>query len=222
MVAQSVMEPAEGGGAPLPPPGDARRDALRAREDALAEAREAAADSMGVVDRAKLRIDPEVARHFNPVTNELEVSEADPLYVYKWEQSGFHGRFIRASVTQGWEVVQGDCREALEHMGTAGDTTRRVADTILMRCRIDRHALIERRRRERQQAHESASATALRDITERHSGLGISIYETDTGMPPHIQTRMMNQAHARQLAHQQMDERIRTGRVPGMPAPGAG
>jgi hypothetical protein len=221
-VAESRAGEQPGGGVETwPPAGDARREAQKARADARAEAAEAAGSEVGVIDRAKFKIDPEIAQHFN-AQNELDVSQADPLYVYKWEQSGFNGRFIRMSVAQGWEVVQGDDREALEHMGTAGDTTRRVADTILIRCRIDRYAIIEKRRRERQQAHESTSMGALQDLRERYPQLGISIYETGGTMPPHIQTRMMNQAHARQLAHQQMDERLRTGRVPGMPAPGAG
>jgi hypothetical protein len=214
--------PQRGGGVEtLPPKGDARREVLREREDALAEAAEAAGEETQRIDPEKLKVDPEIAQHFNEF-NELEVSNPDPLFVYKWENAGSHGRFIRASMVQGWAVVQGTDEEALEHKGVAADTTRRVGDTILMKCRKDRYLLILRQRKARQAAMEGAASENLADLGQR---AGTRVYTPEDIANPAdkhaANVSKMVTAHAQQIGRQQLDERIRTGRIPGMPAPGA-
>lgn len=195
----------------LPPAGDERREELRRREDALAEQAESASAAGGAIDPKALAVENELAEHFN----ELAVSKQDPAYVYKWEQAGFYGRFMKASLARGWEVVQGDMEEAVELKGIGADTTRRLGDVILLRCRKDIYKRIKLQEEAHRKAVESGVTTELEELGARAAGLGVKVHNFDA-MSPESQKRMFG----RQMAMGQVDRAIRSGQMPGVPIPG--
>ena len=68
----------------LPPPGDERREVLAARTDVLEEEIDKKSKDTFAVDPSKLEVDREVRYELDK--GELDVSDKDPEYVYKWVQ----------------------------------------------------------------------------------------------------------------------------------------
>lgn len=202
------------GDSQLPPAGDARREELKRRTDVLEEAAESTGVEGGTGPLPE--VENELAQHFN----ELEVSNQDPSYAYCWVYTGQQGRMIRMKLAEGWEMVQGDMLEAVELKGMGGDTTRKLGDVVLMRIRRDRYLLLQRQRRERTRNQSEGVEAALREAGEKYKDRGLVVHTSTDTMRPEIVKRMANQATARTIADKTMDQRIREGRVPGMPAPG--
>jgi hypothetical protein len=222
-MARVIPNPKGGGGVEtLPPPGDARREVLDARQDQLDEAAEAPLDEgqaeVNAINPKALRVESELASQFNA----LEVSGALPEYRYLWCYTGQHGTVIKWQLAQGYEVVQGEMPEAMEQKGLAGDTTRRIGDTILLRIRLDRYLRIERARQQRQQAQEASSAAGLYALAEKHPAIKVREFNNPAELSPDgaqrrgVTTRQL----ARGAATRRFDTLLRQGRVPGMPAPG--
>lgn len=208
-MAEPKIRPIGPGVETLPPPGDARREVLKARAEPLAEAAEAANADVGTIDPRAFEVEPELAQYFN----ELEVSDAQPEFEYCWVQSAFHGRYIKYKLTEGWEVVQGDMPEALELRGMAADTTRRLGDVILMRMTKDRYLALRRRREAHQRAVETGITSELQEMGAKYAGSGLIVH---TQPDDALLKKMAAQAGAKQMAGQRFDTMIRTGNVPGM------
>lgn len=195
---------------PLPPPGDARRETLSRRKDALeAEAERLNEATEGAaIDPKAFEIDPEIARHVNPI----RVSRPQPGYRYCWANyASQHGWQVRAKSTLGWEVVTGDMVEAREHK--AVDGTRRIGDVLLMRIPETRFAALERREEQNRLRRHVAVDAEVREIAARH---GINV-RSDPNDP--IFQRYMKRHGARALARERFTTMLREGTVPGMPPP---
>ena len=201
----------------LPPAGDARREVLAERQDALDEQLEGVGDDVGRIDPKALEVENELAQRFN----ELEVSNRDSGYMYGWVYSGQQGRMIRLKITEGWEVVQGDMREAEEMKGIGTDTTRRLGDVILMRIRKDRYVLLQRREAEKRVRQQEGVTSTLEEMGESLGKRGVVVHTDLKSMNPQMLKRMQNRAAARKIATGRVDQYIREGRMPGTPAPGA-
>lgn len=144
--------------APLPPPGHARREEVRRREERLAaRVQELASkleggESVGNLAEA-LGIEREIVQKFD-ADGVIRVSNARPDYVYAWISYDYpshaKGAAVRRMLTRrGWEVVnEWSCTPECKRGRTATcghnmpeapdlrqpDGTRKVGDTILMRC----------------------------------------------------------------------------------------
>src|SRR3972149_1986072 len=201
----------------LSPAGDARRELLAERQDALEEQLEGVGDEVGRIDPKALEVENELAQHFN----ELEVSNRGPGYMYGWVYSGQHGRMIRLKITEQWEVVQGDMREAEEMKGIGTDTTRRLGDVILMRIRKDRYVLLQRREAEKGHRQQEGVTSTLEEMGESLSRRGIVVHTDLKSMNPQMLKRMQNRAAAQKISTGRVAQWLREGRMPGTPAPGA-
>ena len=207
----------------LPPAGHSRDEELRRRADALDEAIEIEAANTEVESMNPKAFEPinEIQQAFNDQTNELEVSNPDPAYVYCWVNAGQHGIFIKMKTAQRWEVVQGDDPEAIEHRGLMADTTRRVGDCILMRIRKDFYRIIKKRQEEASLARLGATSAGLRELGEKYRDLGVRVKTSEDGTMDEATLRTMNtRAAAQKVAGQVQDKWLKTGTMPGMPAPG--
>jgi len=202
----------------LPPAGHSRSEEMKRRADVLEEERERKAEALGRerIDPKKMRIDREIAQHFDLVTNRLEVSNPDPNYEYCWVCSRDSSSQVDRKLGEGWEVVQGEMPEARERMGIRGDTTRHVGDTVLMRLRKDYYYLLEKRRAYRAAMQQDGVNAQLEDMVEGVRRKGYRpVVHTDLSESPTMQT-----AFAKHMAGSKFDEFVKEGRVPGMPAPG--
>jgi hypothetical protein len=202
------------GPADLPPAGYARDEVLAERTDALAEAAEnlAATNEVEAIDPAKYVVENEIATHFDPATQMLKVSNASPAFAYCWTFSGANGLMITQKQLEGWEVVCGDMREAIEHKGLNADTVRRIGDTVLMRIRKDLYLQLIRRN-ELKAARFNASSTRINDaLRAKAERLGIPIHET---LDDAQLKRMHNASMAKTIADRKINELIREGRIPG-------
>ncbi len=203
------------------PAGDARREAQKAAADTLAEAAEARVEAERIDPRA-FKIENEIARYFN----ELEVTDAQPEYEYCWVQAGYHGRFIKMKQTERvpeggrlvpcWEVVQGDMPECQELRGMGADSTRRLGDVLLMRCRRDRFLKLKRMRDARRDALYNGTTTELEELGRQHRNRGVIVHTNLGDAMADGRGAML-----RQQGLQMVDSMLRTGSVPGLGEPGS-
>ncbi len=200
------------GDSQLPPPGDERREVLAERTDNLAEAAERLGAERASINPKAFHVDNEIADHID----DLSVTNRRPEYEYCWVFTGQQGRMIRMKTAQGWEVVQGDEPEAMQFKGIGADTTRRHGDVILMKCRKDRFKLLQKQDEKRRQALLGSPTAGLEDLGDRYNKAGVVVHSNMDSINPRIANRMM----ARQMGERALDNMIRDGDVPGMPAPG--
>lgn len=229
--------------APLPPAGHARTEAMKARADQLEAAAEALRETADVhsIDPAAMQIDNEIAQYGGPGRCGSEVSGALPEYVYVWEQADIRNQWGGIWVTQsksiGWEVVQGNMKEAIERKSVDG--TRRWGDTILLRMKRERYEAMKLDNQRRTLARSEGVSLAILSEAERK---GLNLLDlTSERTPAHIRqmavaqraaaeaarstmVSTMRQARpsrgvlASELANKRFDEALRTGKVPGLPA----
>lgn len=201
----------------LPPPGYKRDEEMARRDDALAEAADELSSSLEVeaIDPEKLRVENEIAQHFDPATTMLNVSNIDEAFMYCWVYSGMHGLMVTQKQIEGWVVVQGDDDEALEHKGIGADTTRRVGDTLLMKIPKDRFLVLEKRRREQANRFNQQQTSLSEKAENLARKFNIPIYNADE-VDARTLKRMMNTAQARKTAGKNVDKLIRQGRMPGV------
>jgi hypothetical protein len=178
-------------------------------------------------DPSKLQIDREVRQALDQF-NEVYVSNQQPEYAYAWiyrdPYNTMGGRYVRQMQALGWEVVQGENPEAKEHRHVDG--TRVVSDCLLMRVRLDRKMLLDRRDALLREAQQAGIVSRIQDLAER---AGTRVYDK---LPGFVEEAMADQSRARQQqalktfhrmnAGGKVDRMIRTGAIPGVPAPGAG
>ena len=207
---------------PLPPAGDARREVLKERADRLEEAAEqltASGDLNAVNPAAFTEIDPEIAQHFDEYTNECEVTDKRAGYVYCWVYAPLHAgrstRQVQEKKYLGWHVVEGGDPEC-DHLRQA-DGCRRIGDTILMRTTQARYDELIRREEVKRRMREEGVDRGIAELNERALQAGGSIKPMSQ-----INPRVAQAMQARSLSNQKLDQWIRQGQVPGMPAPGRG
>ena len=194
----------------LPPAGYKREEYKAQNTDTLAEEIDKRSQDTLAVDPSKLEVDREI--RYDLDKGELDVTESDPSYVYRWVQcerpSSNPSRMVDLlrykSITYDgkkyptWEVVRGDTKEAREKKTALG--TRQIGDTMLMRCHKNTFKIIEdeeRRKRSNRQfgiddrlveLAMSANTKAGQQVYIDHGGQGASEMNLniDTGNTPNI------------------------------------
>ena len=125
----------------------------------------------------------------------------------------------------GWELVHADMAEAKEHKFVDG--TRVVSDCLLMRIRLDRKMLLDKRDRLLRQAQQAGISARVTDLAERHGTRVLDTAELlnlqGETISDHAATN--RRAAARNRFHQlnvggRMDAMLKGGRIPGIPSPG--
>jgi hypothetical protein len=174
-----------------------------------------------------LEIDREVRAALNEM-NEVYVSNAQSDYTYAWiyrdPHNDFGGRYVRRMQALGWERVLGDDPEAKEHKHVEG---RVVADTLLMRIRLDRKLLLDKRDRLLREAQQAGITARVYDLAER---AGTRMLDTTELLGLQGETitdhaTANRRAAARNRFHRmnvggKMDRMLQEGRIPGIPSPG--
>lgn len=148
--------------AELPPPGDARKELLKARKDQLEAMVQKFSDEIiaGSLDgktlAEKFGVQNEIVQHLDPRTSKFIVPNARPGFVYQlvtWDLPRDNkGALVEMLKGRGWQLVSGsecsrDCKEG--KWATCGHSMpearafinetgmRKVGDTVLMRIPIE-------------------------------------------------------------------------------------
>lgn len=210
-------------------PGVQRVEAAVKRAEELIRQSQEILDEIGVqgADASALQIEREVRQALNEF-NEVYVSHAQSEFAYAWiyrdPGNQFGGRYVRKMQALGWEVVQGDNPEAQEHRFVDG--TRVVSDCVLMRIRIDRKMMLDKRDRLLREAQQEGIVSRVHELAER---AGTRVYDK---LPGFVEEALSSQADQRRASAQRafhrmnasgkVDRMLKTGTIPGVPAPGAG
>lgn len=185
----------------------------KAQEEAKAqadEAQEKAAqheDPLVKVDPSSVEIDREIAQHLTP-HNELDVTDQQPGWRYKWVFTGLSGRFISQAKFDGWLMVQGKDPEAEELRWTDG--TRKLADVILFKIPEAKYLALQERDRLARLRQQEGITSEIEELGRKH---GIVVKKD---FDARELSRMAQRAHARGQAVKQFDGMVRTGTVPGV------
>jgi len=214
---------------PLPPPGDERREELRRRADELAAEVEAlsAKTERERIDPTKLVVENEIASQFDEYDNwNLRIIDSRDDMVYKWvyrDPSGkFGGYHVMREKTLGWEVVQGTGPESPEARNYLYvDGTRVVGDCLLMRVRKDRYIMLSRREHAKAQRQQQTVTSRLEELGEEAQRRGLGrVSVGPENMNPKIAERLFKTSTAKRMVESTVEQMIRDGRMPGVPAPG--
>jgi len=206
------------------PAGDARREALKQAYDALQAKAEEIANELGME-----RPDPNVFRRVRdadvrPHDADLIIKHPDHNYTYTWIFRDPRGttanRVVHTYEAKGWEAVTGGMREA-KGMKVNAENVVWNADCVLMRMRKDRRLVMHQADLEKRRQRTEGTAANLREKADRY-GVKVSedvpnrqiVQASEAAM----QSRAAKSAFARQMAGSQIDNAIRTGTIPGMPA----
>ena len=213
--------------------GHARREDLAKKAEKLITAANKLLEQIEIegADPEALEVENEVRQAINEM-NEVYVSNAQPEYSYAWiyrdPRNEFGGRYVRKMQALGFEVVSGSMPEAREHNHV--DNTRVVADCLLMRIRLDRKLLLDKRDRLLRDAQQAGIVARVHELAER---AGTRVYDK---LPGFVEEAMTSQADQRRSLIRQralrdfhrlnqggkVDRMLKTGTIPGIPAPGAG
>lgn len=121
------------------PAGHKRDEEKRKRADTLAAEIEKDAEA-GSLNPDALKIENEVAQHFNEFTGQLDVSNRQAGRYYVWVKC--HNTVTAAYKAMGFQPVKGDDPECEEYKGNdcaGASSLRGVADVLLYWCPIDLH-----------------------------------------------------------------------------------
>lgn len=197
-----------------------REQQLRRQDELQAEAERIASQMQsGTIDASKLEIANEIASQ----TQLLNVSNADPAFVYAWVSKNRHGQHIQALRNMGWITVQGEDPEALELKGGAGtgtpDTTRQLGDVILMKIPHERYVVLRSMEIAHTRQQQKASTSALLELGDKYKKSGIIVRpyrmedpDGDLSGPPITSKRFTSKSGAMNM----VDKALRDGSVPGM------
>lgn len=194
----------------LPPAGVKRQEELKKRKDQLDKKGEELAASLEIesTDPASMEPDQEILRDID----ELAVSRSDPLYKYCWVNTWGNGRFVTAKTSRGWQVVQGDMEEAKNCLREGEGTFRRVGDTILMRLRVDRYEILERKKKKKRQMQEDSVTSVLIELGDRHKGKGVIVHADPDEK---LLMKMSQKARAQNISKGKFNDMVRHGTIPG-------
>jgi len=207
-------------GADLPPPGDARREELRRREDELqARGEEIAAKlDLNAIDPDVLKIDNEIASHYDREAGTvIHISNPQSDRAYCWANYICqHGNDVIRRKAVGWQLVSGndpECRDLRDEQGR-----RKLGDLVLMwipRARKEQlDALQEAKTKRRYEAEEET----MRDIADRHPGKFIV-------HSPRVSSYVGSRAEAMDALKGEASRRLGNmlrNEIPGLPIPGKG
>lgn len=218
----------------LPPPGYTRDEILRMRTGELEKLADELSEHALSIDPRSLGIDREIQFALSNALTDLQNDHEYCLVCTRQD-----GKDVWDKKLEGWEVVCGDMPEAknLKNVGAA-DSTRRIGDTILMRITKEKYIRViagqrlAARKRESLvsagviQAGERAAAKSdgkirlIEDPTARKMPGGnlVDVMEARSGRRGHPKTMKDRAFH--QQAQQGVDQMLKEGRVPGLPAPG--
>lgn len=207
----------QAGPSELPPPGDARRDELKKRDDDLNMRLKAIEEALGLdnsagptVDVARIPIENEIASKFDY----LKVSEAQPEYAYYWANvASQYGLDVTAHQVMGYEIVCGSMPEAMNCKDELG--RRKIGDVILMRIKLDEYLKLRQLDRQKRQMREDGVTATLQAMSDRWGRRGVRLHQE---LNEYQMGRLARKAQAQQIARQQFDDMLRTGRVQGMQA----
>lgn len=200
----------------LPPPGDARREELKRRDDDLGERLARIEEALGLdssggpqVDLRTYRVDNEIASKIDLVN----VDNAQPEFHYYWANfASQHGLDVKLHEVMGYELVCGDMPEARKAKDELG--RRRIGDTVLMRIPLDEKLKLDQLDRQRRMQREGGILSTLEGMSDRFGRRGVRFYPN---LNEYQMGRAMRQAQAQQIARQQFNDMVRGGRAPGLP-----
>lgn len=195
----------------LPPAGHQRNEELRRRTDSLNEEAERLGEHIEGGGGKQIVVENEIAQHF--AFNALEVSKQQPGYVYSWAWMGVRGTQsmqLGFKRSEGWEVVQGEDSEALEHKGIGADSTRQIGDVILLRIRKDKFIALTRYYRDQRLKREGALDSRLQELAAEQRRKGRTAIVHSDPNDPLIQ-RTLKRSTAKALATRELDSQIREG-----------
>ena len=183
--------------------------------EALEKTAESLNQDTGAVDLASIPVDREIAQH----VDELEVSNKREGWVYCWVYTGQNGIMVRRKQAEGWIVVQGEDKEAIEVKESA-TTVRRVGDTILMRLPEEKWIASQKRDEALTYARLHASTGTLQELAQKYRQSGVKIHTSEDATPSPVLSRAFAHAAARSVARGKVTDMIKAGTIPGMPVPG--
>lgn len=205
-----------------------RQEAIRRKAAKLIEEAQRLTDQLdvGTADPAKLNVENEVRSAFDEF-NEVYVSNQEEDFKYIWifrdPHNEYGGRFVRRLQALGWKVVQGSDKEAIEHKHVDG--TRVVADCLLMKIRIDRYVVLQKRDRLLREAQQAGVYANVFDIADQ---TGVRVWDQND-MPDAVrqgmgesqgmtrrQARALGQFHRRNRDGS-MNRMLKEGAIPGLP-----
>ena len=203
------------GESPADLPAGTKRNEAKARvKDELEQKGEERAAQLETeaIDPSKFHVENEIAQHFDPSSLMLRVTNPDPAYHYCWVSTREGGLHITSKQIEGWEVVQGDMEEAIDKKGIGADTTRRVGDVLLMRIRLDRFYVVEKRRIAAAHRFDNQGSTFSSESQALAEKYNIPIYDSldDTTL-----RRMQAKSNAQRIGKNAVNQMLRTGRMPG-------
>lgn len=203
----------------LPPPGDERREVLKARTDNLEQQIDEKTDHYAI-DPAALEVDREIRNDLDK--GYLDPSDSDPAYKYAWVQckhpEDHPSRMVELKLAEKvqipdgtwvrpWEVVGSNHKEAPKLQQTDG--SRRIGDTLLMRCRKDYYALMELAKRKLTHQRNYGTDSGLVELAMRAG--------TEAGAATYNKYKSdANQSLFGNELQMRLDQAIRTGTLPGM------
>lgn len=212
----------------LPEAGFAREEELSKRHDNLQEAAEKLANNQEVetIDPSKLKLDREIQYVLNQPADPLSIPDALPDFDYCWVYSGREGQKVWekkalkiAGMKSGWHVVEGNMSEAKEFT-SAGDTTRRIGDAVLMRILKEDHDILLSYQEYRRKLQQEGITSDLRKLGDKWQNRGFIVHDDVEGVRTSGNDNMMhtlkNRA-SRGLGHKMVNTMIKKGTVPGMP-----
>ena len=203
--------------------GHAREEQKRVNSDALAE--EAAKREQHLERGA---IPKKVMEPINVILSlshlASRITKALPDYEYAWVWTGRDGIMVDQKLTEVieedghpqpcWEVVQGDMPEAPERKRADGTTVRRWGDTILMRCRKDRHAKLVQRQKERAERYKGTPDANLEEMNAQNRGRGVRAIVQSPLADPRLRRlaqRAAQQGFSPEQFYASVDRQLREG-----------
>lgn len=205
----------------LPPAGWKRDEELAQRTDNLAQAAEEATNEHEIHHFDPSKFDPE--REIQQHMNELNVENARPERRYFWCYEGQNGRWVNQARRLGWTVVQSADTEAPTLKDARG--YRVIGDTVLMWTTVANYEKLQFMQEYRELRRAKGIGTALKELGEKHRDKGFVVHDDASEVKlgrKQEKTAMdvMKQRAAQRAAAQGVDNMLREGTVPNMPAPG--
>lgn len=190
----------------LPPAGEARREELKQRSDALEEQGEREFAGVEKINPHALEIDNEIAGHYN----ELQVSRAQEGWRYRWMYAGGNGQSVMRAKVDGWKIVQGEDPEARELI--AVDTTRKLGDVVLMKIPEEKWERLQARDVRMRAVQQGSVTQEIVEMGKKYEGR----IQVRANLNPREMQRLAMKSAAAKIAGNKFDQMLRRGTVPGM------
>ena len=172
----------------LHPAGYKRDEQTAINKDNLAEEIDKKSENILAIDPSKLEVEREIRYELDK--GELDVTDKDPNYVYKWVQCESPRSNPSRLISQlkyrrvkydgvwypTWDIVKGDMKESAALKNVTG--LRQLGDCILMRCHKNTYKIIEdEERRKRLIRQEGLDAQLVQIAASAGTRAGEIVYE---------------------------------------------